>query len=87
MKQIKVIPQVKCKIEVLEVETKHLTSKKNAKHSQKAGYFLELSHKWLMAYSYLNEVALEMTNEEYKKYYEKLMFLRDKMTDYAILNR
>ena len=40
-----------------------------------------------MAYSYLNEVALEMTNEEYKKYYEKLMFLRDKMTDYAILNR
>ena len=87
MKQIRTTPQVKCEIETLEAETKHLTLDKNTHYSKKSGYFIQLSQKWLMAYCSLNEVAIVMTNEEYKKYYEKMMYLRDKMVDFVIFGR
>ena len=81
------IIQFKSQIETLEAQTKHLTGYKKVKYSKKASFFDALSKQWLNTYMSLKEVSTELTEEEYKKYMERLTLVSKKMTDYAILGR
>lgn len=65
----------------LAKEVKILTGHKKASKEQKSKYFIELTNKYIITYSYLNEITFP---QEYKKYLEKLYILRDIITAYGL---
>lgn len=87
MREVLSVESVRKQIKVCENEINHLTNIKKVPNSKKTHYFLELSHKWLMAYNNLDKMSFHLSSEEYKKHLGKLYILRDKMIEYAILGR
>ena len=86
MKQVTTVQMMKAKMHHLEIETKRLTGYNNVNDYTKIHFFDELSNQWLSAYNFLNDVAQELKDGEYKIYLQKLYDLRDMMTKYAILH-
>lgn len=86
MKKVTSTPSMlKAKMELLEFDTKRLTSRKKAKRQERTRIFDQLSNQWMATYMCLNDLVDVIP--DYDKYIRKLSALEQMMADYAILGR